>query len=169
MHDCDWACCVRSGYNPIVRCFLLSCLLLAPFAGEAQLRERSEAPQDEDLGLIDEDEDQLVEKQYVFNPILAKKDLKVGNFYAKKGNHRAAAGRYLAATRWDPNYSEAYWKLGRSREKLKQYDDALEAYRKYLDLEPTGKHAKTVRKRIAGIERPAQARARDNEPESTTP
>ena len=152
-----------------MRCFLLSCLLLAPFAGEAQLRERSEAPQDEDLGLIDEDEDQLVEKQYVFNPILAKKDLKVGNFYAKKGNHRAAAGRYLAATRWDPNYSEAYWKLGRSREKLKQYDDALEAYRKYLDLEPTGKHAKTVRKRIAGIERPAQARARDNEPESTTP
>ena len=152
-----------------MRCFLLVCFLLAPLAGEAQLKERSEVPQDEDLGLIDEDEDQLVEKQYVFNPILAKKDLKVGNFYAKKGNHRAAAGRYLEATRWDPNYSEAYWKLGRSREKLKQGDAALEAYRKYLDLEPNGKHAKTIRKRMAGVERPAQARARDSEPTSDGP
>ena len=152
-----------------MRSLLLICFLLAPFAGEAQLKERSEPLQEEDLGLVDEDEDQLVEKQYVFNPILARKEFKVGNFYAKKGSHRAAAGRYLEATRWDPNFSEAYWKLGRSREKLKQADAALEAYRKYLDLDPTGKYAKTVRKRMAGVERLAQAQARDNEPTSQAP
>ncbi len=149
-----------------MRCFPLICFLLAPFVGEAQLKERSEPLLEEDLGLVDEDEDQLVEKQYVFNPILARKEFKVGNFYAKKGSHRAAAGRYLEATHWDPNFSEAYWKLGRSREKLKQADAALEAYRKYLDLDPTGKYAKTVRKRMAGVERLAQAQARDNTPTS---
>ena len=159
----------RSGYNPIVRSFLVVCFLLAPFAGEAQLKERSEPLLEEDLGLVDEDEDQLIEKQYVFNPILARKEFKVGNFYAKKGSHRAAAGRYLEATRWDPNFSEAYWKLGRSREKLKQADAALEAYRKYLDLDPTGRYAKTARKRMAGVERLAQAQARDNKPTSQAP
>ena len=152
-----------------MRSFLVVCFLLAPFAGEAQLKERSEPLLEEDLGLVDEDEDQLIEKQYVFNPILARKEFRVGNFYAKKGSHRAAAGRYLEATRWDPNFSEAYWKLGRSREKLKQADAALEAYRKYLDLDPTGKYAKTVRKRMAGVERLAQVQARDNKPTSQAP
>ncbi len=152
-----------------MRCFPLICLLLAPFSAAAQLVERTEAPPDPDFGLVDEDEDQLVEKQYVFNPILAKKEFKVGNFYAKKGSHRAAAGRYLEATRWDPHYSEAYWKLGRSREKLKQAGRALEAYREYLHLEPSGKHVKNVRKRIAAVEQSAQAWAAANDTRERNP
>ena len=145
-----------------MRSLLLVCFLVAPFSGQAQLKERSDPVLEEDLGLVDEDEDQLVEKQYVFNPILAKKEFKVGNFYAKKGSHRAAAGRYLEATRWDPNFSEAFWKLGRSREKLKQADAALQAYRQYLDLEPNGKYAKDVGKRMADVERSAPAWAAAN-------
>ena len=132
--------------------------MLAPFSGGAQLIERTEAPLDSEVGLVDEDEDQLVEKQYVFNPILAKKELKVGNFYARKGKHQAAAARYLEATRWDPNYADAYWKLGRSREKLEQSDAALEAYRKCLSLEPSGRHANNVRKKIAVLMKPLRAK-----------
>ncbi len=152
-----------------MRSLLLVCFLSAPFAGEAQLKERSEAPREEDFDLVDEDEDQLVEKRYVFNPILAKKEFKVGNFYAKKGSHRAAAGRYLEATRWDPHYSEAYWKLGRSREKLKQADAALEAYHKYLGLEPAGKYSKNALKRIAAVEKSAPAWAGANDARERSP
>jgi tetratricopeptide (TPR) repeat protein len=62
-------------------------------------------------------------------------------------------GRYLEATRWDPNYAEAYWKLGRSRQKLDQPREALEALTKYLELEPGGKNAGEARHQIAQLEK----------------
>lgn len=128
-------------------------------AAPAQLRERdsaSEESEESTAGLVDEDEDYFVEKEYAFNPIQAKKELKVGNFYAKKGNHRAAAARYLEATRWNPSYAEAFWRLARSREKLEQANLALEAYEKFLSLEPDDKRAKRARKRAAALEKEVQ-------------
>ena len=120
---------------------------------QGQLRQREETPAEPEAPLIDEDEDLLPSTQYAFNPIQAKKDLKIGNFYARKGNHRGAAGRYLEATKWNPSYAEAYWRLGRSREKLKQPSDALAAYRQFLQLAPDDKRAKAVRKKIPVLER----------------
>lgn len=119
----------------------------------AQLRERKDAPPQEPQGIVEEDEDLFVATEYAFNPIQAQKDVKIGDFYAKKGNHRAAAGRYLEATRWNPNFAEAYWKLGRSREKIEQPREALVAYRKYLELDPTGKWVRDVKKKLASLER----------------
>ena len=113
----------------------------------AQLRERKEPPPSHE-GLVDEDEDLLPQTEYAFNPIQAKKDLKVGDFYAKKGNHRAAAARYLEATRWNPQYAEAFFKLGRSRDELDQPAQALDAFRRYLEIEPEGKQSRKVRERI---------------------
>lgn len=104
-------------------------------------------------GLVDEDEDVLPKTEYVFNPLQAKKDFKVGNFYWKKGNHRAAAARYLEATRWNPGYGDAYWKLAEAREKLDQHAQALEAYRDYLQADPDGKQADSAKKRIAELEK----------------
>src|SRR5687767_3318560 len=49
-----------------------------------------------------EEDESLVEKEYSFNPLQAAKEMKIGDYYAKKGNHRAAAGRYQEATRWEP-------------------------------------------------------------------
>ncbi len=133
-----------------VAAFLLIGLL---FVGEAmaQLQPREAAPQPPVMR--DEDEDVLPQQEYAFNPIQAKKDLKIGNFYSKKGNHRAAAARYLEATRWNPTYGEAYWRLGEAREKLDQPAEALDAYRKYLEAEPGGKKAGEAKKRIAALEK----------------
>jgi tetratricopeptide (TPR) repeat protein len=130
---------------------LLVVFLLLNLGGQAQLKERDEkggntAP------LVEEDEDIVAPPEYVFNPIQAEKDLKIGDFYAKKGSHRAAVGRYLEATKWNPGLVEAYWKLARTREKLNQSPEALEAYRKVVDLEPDGKLAREARKRIAELE-----------------
>ena len=103
----------------------------------------------------DEDEDRLGDPNYVFNPIQARYDLKVGDFYSKKGSHRAAAGRYLEATRWDPGFAEAYWRLARAREKLNQPQQAVDAYKQFLKLEPNDKRAKQARKRLPGLEKRA--------------
>jgi tetratricopeptide (TPR) repeat protein len=101
----------------------------------------------------DEDEDVLPQTEYAFNPIQAKKDLKVGDFYWKKGNHRAAAARYLEATRWNPSFAEAYWKLGEAREKLNQPAEALDAYRKYVEVDRDGKKVDEAKKRIEELEK----------------
>lgn len=119
---------------------------------QAQLLEREKTSSETDLPLVDEDEDLLPQTRYVFNPIQAKKNMKIGNFYARKGNNRAAAARYLEATRWDPGYTEAYWHLGRSREKLKQPSDAVEAYQEFLRLAPNHKRANKVRQRIPALQ-----------------
>jgi tetratricopeptide (TPR) repeat protein len=126
-------------------------LMLLTLPGLAQLKERDEKSEPA-APLVEEDEDIVAPPEYVFNPIQAKKDLKIGDFYAKKGNHRAAVGRYLEATKWNPGFAEAYWKLARSREKLDQPAQALDAYRKYVELDPEGKFVRETRKRISELE-----------------
>jgi tetratricopeptide (TPR) repeat protein len=136
-----------------MRLAILVALLFIAGAADAQLKERSdEAPLVDDTGgLIDEDEDLLPTTTYAFNPIQAKKDLKIGDFYAKKGNSRAAAARYLEATRWNPQYAAAYWKLAGARDELGQNPQALDAYRAYLALEPNGKQAKQAQARVSQL------------------
>ncbi len=120
----------------------------------AQLKERKQAPPpDQVSGLVDEDEDLLPGTEYVFNPIQAKKDLKIGDFYAKKGNHRAAVARYLEATKWNPQSAEAYWKVAEARDKLEQPAEALEAYRRFLEFESDGKRAAQARERVVELEK----------------
>jgi tetratricopeptide (TPR) repeat protein len=141
-------------YNQGVRAplaiWLLVGLIGSPAA--AQLEPRTEPPP-QSPQMRDEDEDVLPQTEYAFNPIQAQKDLKIGNFYWKKGNHRAAAARYLEATRWDPSFGEAYWKLAEAREKLNQPAEALDAYRKYLSVETDAKKKDEAQQRITGLEK----------------
>ena len=64
-----------------------------------------------------EEDESLVPKVYSFNPLQAAKEVKIGNYYFKKGNYRAAAQRFLEATRWDGTLAEAFLRLGEAREK----------------------------------------------------
>lgn len=87
-------------------------------------------------------------KEYVLNPIQAEKEFKVGNFYLKKGSHRAAARRFEEATKWNPAYAEAWLKLGEAREKLGAKKEARAAWTKFLELEPDSKDARDIRKKL---------------------
>jgi tetratricopeptide (TPR) repeat protein len=98
--------------------------------------------------LREEDESLTTPAEYVFNPIQAMEEIKVGDFYWKKGSHKAAALRYQEATKWNPGLGDAWLKLGEAREKLKETDAAREAYQKYLEVEPGGKKASSVRRKI---------------------
>ncbi|MCS6951689.1 MAG: tetratricopeptide repeat protein [Bryobacterales bacterium] len=95
-----------------------------------------------------EEDESLAPKEYAFNPLQAEQELKVGNFYFKKGNYRAAAARFEEATRWNPGYAEAYLRLGEARERMKDAAGARKAFEKYLELEPHGKRAAEIRKKL---------------------
>lgn len=113
---------------------------------------RPEAPPEED--------ESISVREYSFNPLQAEKELKVGAFYMKKRSFRAAAGRFEEATRWNPEWAEAWFRLGEAQEKLagekkrpEERSQALEAshqaYSRYLELAPQGREAAAVRRKLA--------------------
>lgn len=97
-----------------------------------------------------EEDEALVKKEYSFNPLQAQKELQVGNYYFKTGNYRAALGRFREAVQWNENYAEAYLRMSEAHDKLKDPAAARKALGKYLELEPNGKQAEQVRKRLSG-------------------
>lgn len=109
----------------------------------AQQEPQEQEPPEEDAN--------LKPKEYSFNPLQANKELEVGNEYLKKHSYKAAAGRFREATRWNPNLAEAWLRLGEAEEKRKNLKDAKEAYAKYLELQPEGKDAAELHKKIARL------------------
>lgn len=105
-------------------------------AGQPQ----EQLPPEEDKGEIP--------KQYSFNPLQSKKEVTVGEFYFKKGDYKAAAGRFLEATKWNDGNAEAWLRLGETDEKSKALKSARDAYQKYLQLSPDGKKASEVRQKL---------------------
>ena len=91
--------------------------------------------------------------EHDLNPERAKKEMKVGNFYLRKGKYTAAVARFREALKWHPRLATAYFKLGEAYEKRGELRNALESYQKYLKLDPKGKKAKKVRKAIVRLER----------------
>lgn len=87
-------------------------------------------------------------EEYVLNPLQAAKELRIGNFYFKKGSYKAAMRRFEEATKWDPNSAESWYRLGEAQNKLGNQKEGREAWAKYLQLEPEGKHADSVKKRL---------------------
>lgn len=140
---------------------LLVLLLIALAAPAQELKTRPKYNPDQPAVMVDEDEDLLPQTNYAFNPIQAKKELKVGAFYQKKGNERAAAARYLEATRWNPSFSDAFWRLAEVRDELAQSVEALDAYRRFVQLEPEDGKADKARQRIAEIEAQLEAESRE--------
>jgi tetratricopeptide (TPR) repeat protein len=97
----------------------------------------------------EEDETLQAKKEYAFNPLQAEKEVKTGEFYFKKGSFKAAANRFLEATKWNPGLAEAYFWLGEAEQKLKDTTAAHEAWSKFLELAPDGKRAAEVKKKMA--------------------
>jgi Tfp pilus assembly protein PilF len=95
-------------------------------------------------------------KEYTFNPLQAVKEIRVANYYFKKGSYRAAAKRFEEALKWDPNSVEAYLRLGDTRTKLGDTAAARTAYEKYLELEPDSKESSSLRKKLGkdSVKRP---------------
>ncbi len=103
-----------------------------------------------------EEDQTLAPKEYAFNPVQAQKELQIGNYYFKTGSYTAAKMRFLEATKWNPNYAEAYLRLGETYEKLKDRPASRKAYEKYLELEPKGKEVAAIRAKLAAKPEPSR-------------
>jgi outer membrane protein assembly factor BamD (BamD/ComL family) len=122
--------------------------LLALTAAALLLAQQPPAKQQEPPEPPEEDLSLSEQKVYVLNPLQAAKELKIGNFYMKKGSYKAAARRFEEATKWDPNSGEAFLKLGEAQEKLGDLKAAHAAWEQFLKLQPDHKHAGDVRKKL---------------------
>lgn len=101
-------------------------------------------PPEEDLSPADQ-------RTYVLNPLQAAKELKIGNFYFRRGSFKASARRFEEATRWDPNAAEAFLRLGEAQMKLADSGAARTAWEQYLKLQPEGKQAAEIRKKLGSM------------------
>ena len=111
----------------------------------------AQAPKDlppEESQLPPEEDKAKVQQQYSFNPLQSKKEVTVGEFYLKKGDFKAAAGRFREATKWNDGNADAWLKLGDAEDKMKDSKAAHEAWEKYLQLAPEAKNAAEVRRKL---------------------
>lgn len=96
-----------------------------------------------------EEDESLVKKEYAFNPIQATNEVKVGDYYFKKGNFRAAIARYKEALLWNQGCADAWRRLGDAHDKMKDRTAAHQAWKKYVEMEPDSKYAAKLRRKLA--------------------
>ncbi len=111
-------------------------------------KERPKAPQSTQEEIPPEEDTSIAVKEYSFNPLQAEKELKIGNYYFRKGSYRAAAQRFREATKWNEGYADAWLRLGEAEEKLKDKPAAKEAYSKYVELAPESKNLPDIKKKL---------------------
>src|SRR3984893_2729155 len=97
--------------------------------------------------------------EHVFDPLHAEKSIEVGTFYLKKGNYDAAIDRFMDATRFQPKLARPWRLLGETYEKKHDNANAIDSYKKYLEILPSAVDAAKVKKRIALLEEKAGQQA----------
>ena len=123
-------------------------MLAASIGMRPAVAQEPAAQKQDDVQLPPEEDKAAIPKQYSFNPLQSKKEVTVGEFYFKKGDYKAAAGRFSEATKWNDGNAEAWLRLGNAEEKMNDAKAAREAYEKYLRLAATGKSAAEVRRKL---------------------
>jgi cytochrome c-type biogenesis protein CcmH/NrfG len=87
-----------------------------------------------------------------YDPLRANKSVEIGTFYMKRGNYDAAIERFRDATHFQPKLARSYSLLGEAYERKGDVDNALAAYRKYLDVYRTAPDRDKILKRIEKLE-----------------
>lgn len=83
-----------------------------------------------------------------FSPDLARKDVKVGDFYLQTRDYKGAYDRFLEATQVNPGSADAVFGLAEAARHLNKRDVALQYYQLYLAALPDGPRAKDARKAL---------------------
>lgn len=124
-------------------------LISGPFALPGQEQKPAETKPAEEQEQAPPEEDVTEKpKEYSFNPLQAEREVRIGTFYFHKGSYRAAAQRFEEATKWNPNFAEAYFLLGEAEEKQRAWNAARDAYQKFLDMAADDKRVPEVRKKV---------------------
>lgn len=86
-----------------------------------------------------------------WDPHKAAKDIEVGDFYYKRGNYKAAEGRYREALGYKADDAVATIRLATCLEKLGVLDDARAEYESYLKILPHGPEAEQAQKALSRL------------------
>src|SRR5207244_4437598 len=84
-------------YNLIMSRWLAA-LFLSVSCGFCQQPPKKQEPPKQEEQIPPEEDEATAPKVYSFNPLQAEKELKIGNYYFRKGSFRAAAQRFREAT-----------------------------------------------------------------------
>ncbi len=132
---------------------VLSILLLFP-ASRADGQASAKKPGlIRDTAVAEGKEDPETAKTKVYNPMMAEKSVKIGDFYLKRKNYDAAIKRYQEALEYQPNRIEAFAALGRAYEKKGEPQKAIAVYKDFLDKFPSSPKAAEFRDKIARLEK----------------
>ncbi len=96
-------------------------------------------------GLYEGDEIGGVQEFKPWNPHKAKKDVRVGDFYFKRKNYRAALDRYREALYYKYDDAIATFRLAVCQEKLGEPAEARKGYEAYLKILPNGPFAEEAK------------------------
>jgi len=94
-----------------------------------------------------------------WNPHKAAKDVEVGDYYFKRKNYKAAEDRYREALFYKENDAEATFHLAVCLQKMERPREAVEQYRGYLKILPSGPHARAAQDAIDELTAPGKTRA----------
>ncbi|HSR70534.1 MAG TPA: hypothetical protein VLU25_21570 [Acidobacteriota bacterium] len=105
--------------NSIIRLVILA-LLTTALAAQQRPREKPV------LIRADQPKEQ-VEEEILPDPNQAQESLKIGQFYFKRKNYKAAASRFREAIRYLPTWPEPYEKLVESFSEMESWQEAIDA------------------------------------------
>lgn len=88
-----------------------------------------------------------------FDPELAKRDDKVGNFYLQSGDWAGAYGRFKEATEVNPEDLQAVIGLAIASDHLGKRAEAIRNYKLYLNVTPNGKQSKDALKALKRLDK----------------
>ena len=109
-------------------------------------------PKDEGNAYPESEAEGDVRETHAWDPHKAQKDIEVGDYYAHRGNLKAALARYESALTFQDNNEDALWKAGQAAEKLGEKQKALRHYRDYLTMLPKGVRKDQVEKAMARLD-----------------
>lgn len=131
---------------PLIAAVLISFLAARPAAAQESALDKGPAPP------YAEPAPPPAPTEPGYDPLRADKSLEIGTFYLKRGNYDAAIERFQDATRFQPKLARPYSLLGEAYERKGEVDNALTAYRKYLEVYRTAPDREKILKRIEKLE-----------------
>jgi len=136
----------------VLVCLLFTSTLTSwPVAAQAPPSRRPALIRDTDKADGKEEADTTQPKG--LNPLLAEKDLKIGDYYFKRKNYVAAIQRYSEAIEYQPNRTDAYEALARAYEKNGDRSKAVDVYRNFIQKNPDSPKVAEFRTKLAKLEK----------------
>jgi len=129
-------------------------LLLIPAAGVAEPPGRPQRPAlIRDTDAAEGKDEPAVEKEKPYDPLMAEKTLKIGDFYMKRKNFAAAAERYIEALQYQPDLVDAFDALGKAYEKMGDWAKATAVYKDFISKNPDSPKTPEFRTKLARLEK----------------